>query len=68
MTYVALVSTEFETFSRTAKSLSSLQRKINDEFGKGWRVSIYDCKNEQEERLALQFGEGTLVKRYTKRA
>lgn len=67
MNYIAVISNSCMSYMRENKNLTSLKKDINQEFGKGWHVCIYECQNEFDEIQAAQ-GFGKVVSQYKKRA
>lgn len=67
MNYIATISNDCISYIRQNKKLTNLKKDINQEFGKGWSVCIFECQSEFDEIQAAD-GMGKIVAQYKKRA
>ena len=67
MNYIAIISNNCKSYIREDKKLTKLKKDINQEFGKGWDVCIFECQSEFDEIQAAE-GMGKIVAQYKKRA
>lgn len=62
--YYAIIKSKHMGYTRQSNNPKSLEQSINQEFGKGWKVTIFECNNENECRLAHHYHEGKVVRDY----